>query len=30
VREAEEWAKERAEGAMHLSKGILEGKTPSE
>jgi phage shock protein E len=26
VREAEEWAKERAEGAMHLSKGILEVK----
>ena len=26
VREAEEWAKERAEGAIHLSKGILEMK----
>ena len=26
VRETEEWAKERAEGAVHLSKGILEVK----
>jgi rhodanese-related sulfurtransferase len=26
VREAEEWAKERAEGSMHLSKGIPEVK----